>query len=48
MPPSIQDYRSGLARTAIGPATLRNQGASGVAEAACEFLAHLDLGRIRS
>jgi hypothetical protein len=45
MPPSIQNYRLRLAKTSIGPTTLRNQGASGVVETAREFLANLDLTR---
>ena len=32
-----------VAVTAIGPSSLRNQGASGVIDAAREFLAKLDL-----
>ena len=43
MPPSIEDYRLRLANLAVGPTTLRNQGASGVAEAAREFLSKLNL-----
>jgi hypothetical protein len=45
MPPSLEEYRWRLANIAIGPSTLRNQGASGVAEIARNFLAELDLSR---
>jgi hypothetical protein len=43
MPPTIENYQFRLAHLVIDPATLRNQGASGVAEAARKFLVKLDL-----
>ena len=47
MPPTIKRYITRLANVAIGPTTLRNQGAPGVAEAARKFLMRLDLNRFR-
>jgi len=41
MPPTIDDYLARLANLAVGPTTLRNQGASGVAETARIFLSEL-------
>ena len=45
MPPTIENYPFRLAHLVIDPATLRNQGAPGVAEAARKFLVGLDLRR---
>ena len=45
MPPTIENYQFRLAHLVIDPATLRNQGAPGVAEAARKFLVRLDLRR---
>ena len=45
MPPSVHAYISRIANIAIGPSTLRNQGAPGVTTVAREFLASLDPSR---
>jgi hypothetical protein len=45
MPPTIENYQLRLAHLVIDPATLRNQGVPGVAEAARNFLVRLDLRR---
>jgi hypothetical protein len=45
MPPSLEDFRERLANITIGSTTLRNQGASGVINAARCFLKNLDLVR---
>ncbi|MBI3934782.1 MAG: hypothetical protein HY316_08815 [Acidobacteria bacterium] len=45
MPPSVDDYRQRIANVAIGPTTLRNQGAPGIVDVARSFLKDLDLAR---